>query len=295
MKANLNDLRAFVVVAETGSFTKAASRLRVSTSAVSHLIRNLEDHLKIKLFHRTTRKISLTDAGLQLYRDLAPLFDDIDHKINALSEFRNELKGTLRINGSDYGFLFGVWDKLLAFCRQYPEVNLELTANPRFVDIVAERFDAGLRLGGDVAKDMVAVRVSDDTRTAIVASPAYLTKHGTPQTPDELKQHRCLGLSIPSTGGVYAWECQTPNGECSDHNIDPYMVSNSSRILIQAAIDGLGICSTLHDAVLKEIAAGELVEVLPEYSVAYQGCYLYYPNRHHQTPVFRALVAYLKV
>ena len=162
MQENLNDLRAFVVVARLNSFTKAGAQLGVSASALSHCIKGLEERLQLKLFHRTTRSIATTQAGEQLFQSLAPLLDDINQRVNDLSTFRHTLKGTLRINGNDHVFIHTLWDKIAAFMQQYPEIELELVSEMKFSDIVGERFDAGIRLGDDVEKDMVAVRIAPD-------------------------------------------------------------------------------------------------------------------------------------
>lgn len=295
MQENLNDLRAFLLVAQTGSFTKAAAQIGVSQSALSHTIRGLEERLKIKLFHRTTRSISTTEAGEQLYQRLSPLFDDIDKEINELSAFQNTIKGNLRINATEFVFSYLVWDKLQQFMHQYPEVNLELVAETRFTNIVAERFDAGIRLGGDVEKDMIAVKVADELRICTVASPAYLAQYGTPQTPDELTKHRCLHLRLPTSGGLLDWEFKHPQTEeIIKMKLSSYFISNNNNLLRKAVLSDLGIAWIPYEIVKEDIVAGRLVSLLADWNMHYQGIYLYYPNRHGNSTLFKALVKALK-
>ncbi|WP_018650751.1 LysR family transcriptional regulator [Actinobacillus capsulatus] len=296
MKENLNDLRTFLLVAQTGSFTKAGAMLGVSQSAVSHAMRALEERLKIKLFHRTTRSISTTDAGEQLYQRIAPLLDEINHEINELSEFRHSLKGTLRIHGTElaFGILWGKFDRLL---RENPEIQLELASDIRFTDIVAERFDAGIRLGDDVAKDMIAIKVSDELEMVCVASPTYLAEHGTPQTLDELAHHNCLALRLPTNGGLLEWEFRTFKYKNKTIKIQPSgsVIANSNSVLINACCSSLGIAWQPKMLVEQQLVSGQLCEIFCEYAMRYSPFHLYYPNRRENSALFRVLVEALRV
>lgn len=293
MQENLNDLRAFVLVAQTGSFTKAGALLGVSTSALSHTIKGLEERLKIKLFHRTTRSISTTEAGEMLFHQISPLLDEITLKVNELSVFRNTLKGTLRINSSEHAFIFALWDKFQTFMNLYPEVELELKSDQKFSDIVAERFDAGIRLGGDVEKDMIAVKVADDMHMCVVGSPAYFAKYGTPTQIDELINHKCLRVRLPTSGGIMAWEFRQ-QGKIVKFNPQSHFIASSNRLLAKASLTGNGLVWVPRDSVMDELSQGTLVECLAEFSISYDGYHLYYPNRRQNSPLFKALVDVLK-
>ena len=296
MKENLNDLRAFLMVAQTGSFTKAGAQMGVSASALSHAIRAIEERLQIKLFHRTTRSISLTEAGEQLYAELSPLFEAVDASIDNLGSFRNTLRGSLRINGNQHAFRYVLWHKLERFVRDYPEVQLELSSETRFVDIVAERFDAGIRLGRHVAQDMVAVRISPPLTVRVVGSPDYLARHGTPQTPADLSAHACHSSRLPSSGGVWPWDFRHPeSGETLlFHPQARLLANNSSELLKQIALSGLGLVCVFDDIVRQELDNGELVSVLDDWAMRYDGYYLYYPNRRMNSPLLKALMAALR-
>lgn len=298
---NINELRTFIVVAQQGSFTKAAAKLGVSTSALSHSIRKLEEQLNIKLFNRTTRSIATTEAGEQLFQNLLPLFESIEDNLNALSTFRDTLSGKLRINGNDHAFLCVIWDKLMAFMARYPDVELELTSDLKFVDIVSGRFDAGIRLGHGLQQDMIAVKISDDMQMGVFATPDYLAKHGTPKTLEDLNAHRCISVKIPSMDGVMQWEFM-PKGK--KRKYDPQSVIkwqpkgrlllNNSHLVSRAVVTGQGLAWLSRDWIRGEIERGEVVEVLPEYAVHYDGYHLYYPNRRQNAPLFKALVEALR-
>lgn len=294
MKDNLNDLRAFVAVARSASFTKAGAQLCISQSALSHAIRGLEARLGVQLLRRTTRSIATTEAGELLYRRLAPLFDDISASLAELSAYRGSLKGTLRINGNEHA-LHWLWPKFARFLREFPGVQLDLTAENRFVDIVAGRFDAGIRLGGDLAKDMIAVRISPDLAMCCAASPAYLAGHGTPQSPADLHAHRCLSMRLMTHGGLLDWEFRHP----SDGSIvrvagQGGLISNDGLVLKQAALAGEGIVWMPQDSVADALAQGTLTAVLADWARHYQGYHLYYPNRRAHAPLLQALVSVLR-
>ena len=295
MMENMNELRSFIVVAQTGSFTKAGARLGVSTSALSHSMRKLEEQLKIKLFNRTTRSVSTTEAGEQLFRQLLPLFESIEDNVNALSTFRNTLSGTLRINGADHSFLYAIWDKLLTFMQKYPEVQLELTSDMKLTDIVAGRFDAGIRLGQSIEQDMIAVRISDDMQMALVATPQYLATYGTPQTINDLKQHQCICARMATAEGIFTWEFRAPHSnELIKFTPSGRLIVNNNFLVHKACLSHLGIAWMPKDRMAQELARGDAVEILAHYAISYEGYHLYYPNRRQNLPLFKALVAALK-
>ncbi len=294
MKENLNDLRAFLVVAQAGSFTKAAQQIGVSQSALSHSIRAMEKRLKVKLLLRTTRSVSTTEAGERLFQKLSPLFDDIDHAVDALGEASGEVRGRLRINGTEHAFNVVLRDKIARFLNEYPAVELELIGEARFADIVAERFDAGVRLGDDVQKDMIAVRVSPDVQMCVAASASYLEARGTPKTPFDLMQHQCLNLVL-SSGGNLVWEFLDPlTKKIVKIRPQERFAANASPVLVSAAQAGQGVLWTPKDMVARPLADGSLVEVLADWAMTYTGYHLYYPDRRADSPLFQALVGCLK-
>lgn len=295
MKENLNDLRAFLVVAQQGSFTKAARQMGVSPSALSHSIRGVEERLQVKLFNRTTRSVSTTDAGERLYQRLLPLFDGIDREVDALSEVRDAVRGKVRINGTRHVFDHVLRERIGRFVQTHPEIEVELVGDSRFVDIVADRFDFGIRLGDDVEKDMIAVRVSPDMRMCVVATPAYLTVHGTPQTPADLVHHECIRMLL-ADGSALVWEFADPAQPGRVAKVQPQgrLASNLEGCLRSALQHGQGLLWTPQDTVADLLAAGEVVPVLEDWAISYPGYHLYYPNRHHQSPVFRAVVEALR-
>ncbi|MBN6078129.1 LysR family transcriptional regulator [Aggregatibacter actinomycetemcomitans] len=294
---NINELRTFITAAQEGSFTKAAAKLGVSTSALSHSIRKLEEQLNIKLFNRTTRSIATTEAGEQLFQNLLPLFESIEDNLNALSTFRDTLKGKLRINGNDHVFLFVLWDKLMAFSAQYPEMELELTSDTKFVDIVAGRYDAGIRLGSDVAQDMIAVRLSDKMQMAVVGSPDYFARKGTPKKVEDLSEHDCLLFRLPSTDSIMAWDFRPAKQSSPVMKFHPkgQLCFNNSHLISRAVLAGKGLAWLPIDTVHPYLDSSELVEVLSNVAISYDGYHLYYPNRRQNSPLFKALVAALKI
>ena len=295
MKENLNDLRAFLVVAQQGSFTKAARQMGVSPSALSHSLRGVEERLQVKLFNRTTRSVSTTDAGERLYQRLLPLFDGIDREVDALSEVRDAVRGKVRINGTRHVFDHVLRERIGRFVQTHPEIEVELMGDSRFVDIVADRFDFGIRLGDDVEKDMIAVRVSPDMRMCVVATPAYLTVHGTPQTPADLVHHECIRMLL-ADGSALVWEFADPAQPGRVAKVQPQgrLASNLEGCLRSALQHGQGLLWTPQDTVADLLASGEVVPVLEDWAISYPGYHLYYPNRHHQSPVFRAVVEALR-
>ncbi|MFZ7129654.1 LysR family transcriptional regulator [Avibacterium avium] len=292
---NLNELKYFLIAAQAGSFTKAAAQLGVSTSALSHSIRKLEEQFKLKLFNRTTRSLATTEAGEQLFQQLLPLFAQIDDHINALSQFRHSLSGKLRINGSDHAFTYVLWDKLVHFIQSYPEVELELVSDMKFIDIIAGRFDADIRLGESLEQDMITVRISDDMQMCLAASPQYLAQHGTPQSIEALAQHQCLCVRMPTLDNVMQWEFQRPDSP-NPLRFTPSsrLIVNNNVLVVKACLAHLGIAWIPKDRISAELASGTLVELLPHTAISYDGYYLYYPHRRQHSPLFKALVEVLQ-
>lgn len=298
VKENLNDLRAFLAVAQMGSFTKAAAQLRVSPSALSHSIKGIEERLKIKLFSRTTRSVSTTSAGERLYQELSPLFEQIDNKINGLSELRQTVSGKLRINAANHAIIYALWDKFDAFLKRYPEVELELISDSKFTDIVAERYDAGIRLGESLEKDMIAVRIGDENmKIILVASPEYLAQYGTPKNLEALMAHQCLLVRLPTSGGIMEWEFLDPHAPQKIVSFAPQgrFICSNNFVVRRACLSGHGIAWITVDYVLEDLQQGKLQQILPEWTMNYSGYYLYYPNRRADSPLFQALVKSLRV
>ena len=243
MSENLNDLKAFIVVAQTGSFTKAAGQLGVSQSALSYTLKILEQRLGVKLLNRTTRSVSTTQEGEQLLHDIAPLISGIEQKLYNLNEFRDSPRGRLRINGTELSLNFLLWDKLSKFSHDHPNIQLELTMDYAFTDIVKDRYDIGIRLGENLHKDMISVKVSHELEMMTVAAPTYLQNYATPQTPDDLHQHRCIGLRLPSHERIQAWEFKNIAQDSDVLTISPdcSMVVSHARLQLKAGLDGLGI------------------------------------------------------
>lgn len=297
MSENLDDLKAFIVVAHTGSFTKAAGQLGVSQSALSYTIKMLEQRLGIKLLHRTTRSVSLTQEGEQLLNDIEPLITGIEQKLYNLNEFRNSPQGKLRINGTEYVISFLLWDKLVKFAQDYPDIQLEITTDYAFSDIVKDRYDIGIRLGNKVDKDMIAVQVSDPLQMITVASPDYLKTHGIPKTPDDLYQHRCIGMRLPTHEHIMPWEFKVKANRADMISIRPEfsMVVSHARLKVKAALDGIGITWLPKAMVESELLKGDLVTLLEDWDISYSSYYMYYPSRRESSPLFRLLVEALRL
>jgi len=287
---NFNDLHAFIWVAREGSFTKAAARLGVSQSALSQTLRNLEKRLGIRLLSRTTRSVSTTYAGERLYSKLAPLFEDVSQELENLSELRDKPTGFIRISATEHAVDYILWPKVQAFMLQYPDITIELNADNRLIDLVGERFDAGVRLGEMLAKDMIALPIGPEMEGAIVASPEYLAKHGTPKHPKELMQyHRCINWRLPTSGGLMVWEFEKDGEVC---NIRPNgtLILNTTISALQAAKSGMGICYTLSDLISEQLADGSLVQILRDWCQPFPGYYLYYPSRHQRSQAFSLFI-----
>jgi len=292
-RANVNDLLAFLAVARAQSFTRAAAQLGVSQSALSHTIRGLEERLGLRLLTRTTRSVAPTEAGERLLRNVGPHFDEIDAEIDALSAFREKPSGTIRINSSEHAAETLLWPKLAEFLPHYPDIKVEIWADYTLADIVAERFDAGIRLGEQVAKDMVAVKIGPDERFLVVGAPAYLAGCALPTHPQDLLQHRCMNMRLPTSGGLYAWEFEKDGHELKVR-VDGQLVFNALPPILKAALASFGLAFLPQEMVQPHIAAGRLVTMLEDWTPPFPGYHLYYPSRRQQSPAFALMVEALR-
>jgi DNA-binding transcriptional LysR family regulator len=292
MQQNFNDLLAFVTVAREGSFTRAAAQLGVSQSALSHTIRGLETRLGIRLLTRTTRSVSPTEAGERLLMTVAPRFDEIQAEVAALSDLRDKPAGTIRISAAEHAATHVLWPKLAKFLPDYPDIKVEVTLEFGMVDIVANRYDAGVRLGDQVAKDMIAVRIAPDLRMAVVGTPAYFARHPAPQAPQDLTAHNCINLRLSTHGGLYAWEFEK-DGQKLNVRVQGQLTFNSSGPMLRAALAGFGLACVPEDLVGEHVAAGRLLRVLEDWSPTFPGYHLYYVGRR-SSPALATLVAALR-
>src|SRR4051812_12669916 len=292
-RGNLNDLWAFLAVAQERSFTRAAAKLGVSQSALSHTIRGLEEQLGLRLLTRTTRSVAPTEAGQRLLGAPAPRFEEIATEITAPSELREKPAGTIRITATDYAIETILWPKLTQFLKRYPDVQIELITDYGLTDIVAERFDAGVRIGEQVVKDMIAVRIGPDIRIAVVGSPGYFALSSEPQTPQELVDHNCINLRLPTRGGLYAWEFEKDGREVRVH-VEGQLVFNGTFQMLNAAVAGFGLAYVPEDVAQPHLAAGRLKRVLDDWCPPYAGYHLYYPSRRQQTLAFGLFVEALR-
>lgn len=290
---SMNELSTFAVVARERSFTKAAALLGVSASALSQTIRHLEETLGLRLLTRTTRSVSLTEAGQRLLDTVAPRFDDIHAELVQLSALRDRPAGTVRITASEFAAERVLWPKLVPILRDYPEINLELSIDHGFRDIAADGFDAGVRLGESVDKDMVAVRITPDGRLVAVATPDYFARNPPPQTPKDLTAHHCINLRMVTGGGLYAWEFER-GGEDLRVRVTGQVTFNSVNARLQAVLDGFGIAFLPEAAVKPYLATGELQLALDDWSQPIAGLHLYYPSRRHISPAFRIIIDALR-
>ena len=292
-QTNYNDLLAFVAVAREGSFTKAAARLGVSQSALSQTIRALEARLDLRLLVRTTRSVSPTEDGEHLLRTVAPRFDEIESELAMLSERRLKPAGTIRISAGEHSALTVLQPAIARLLPQYPDINVEVIVENGMTDIVAARYDAGVRLGEQVAKDMIAVPISGDFRMAVVASPAYFASRPPPATPQELTMHNCINMRLPTHGGLYVWEF-AKDGKEVNVRVEGQLVYNNLAMRLHAALAGLGLACIPEDTAAPHLAGGTLVRVLDDWSPPWPGYKLYYPSRRHPTPAFTLLVEALR-
>jgi DNA-binding transcriptional LysR family regulator len=292
-REDLSDLMAFLAVADEKSFTRAAAKLGTSQSALSHTVRRLEAHLGLRLLTRTTRSVAPTEAGERLIQTLRPAFDDIDQKLASLTELRDKPAGLVRLTTSSHAAETVLWPVLSHLLADYPDIKVEMTIDSMFTDIVAERYDAGVRLGESLAKDMIAVPIGPPLRMTVVGSPAYFAKREKPRTPHDLTDHNCINMRMLSMGGLYAWEFEKDGREIRVR-VDGQLVLNDTRMIARAAIDGFGLAFLMDDHVRPHIVAGELVEVLGDWCEPFAGYHLYYPSRRQPTPAFSILVDALR-
>ena len=293
LKDNFNDLLSFMVVARERSFTRAAAQLGVSQSALSHAMRNLEARLEVRLLTRTTRSVAPTEAGEQLFMRLSPHLLEIEQELTALRDTRDRPAGNIRLTAGEHAMSAVLWPVLKPFMAQYPDINVEVTVDDGLTDIVDGRFDAGVRLGEQVAKDMIAIRIAPDMRMAVVGSADYLHRFGVPETPEQLDQHRCINMRLPTRGGLYAWEFERDGRELRVR-VDGQLIPNSLPQRIDAAENGLGLAYVPEDAVQDALAEGRLVRVLEAWCPAFAGYHLYYPSRRQHTSAFSLLIAALR-
>lgn len=293
LKDNFNDLLSFMVVARERSFTRAAAQLGVSQSALSHAMRNLEARLEVRLLTRTTRSVAPTEAGEQLFMRLSPHLLEIEQELTALRDTRNKPAGNIRLTAGEHAMSAVLWPVLKSFMAQYPDINVEVTVDNGLTDIVDGRFDAGVRLGEQVAKDMIAVRIAPDMRMAVVGSADYLHRFGVPETPEQLEQHRCMNMRLPTHGGLYAWEFEQDGREIRVR-VDGQLILNSLPQRIDAALNGLGLAYVPEDAILDALAEGRLVRVLEDWCPVFTGYHLYYPSRRQHTTAFALLIEALR-
>jgi DNA-binding transcriptional LysR family regulator len=276
--SRFDDLAVFAAVVRVGSFTRAASQIGVSQSALSQTIRHLERRLDLKLLNRTTRSVSATEAGERLYRTVEPRFAEIEAELAGLSELRNKPAGTVRITATEHAVHTLVWPRLNPWLTNYPDIRVEVSSDNRFTDIVAERFDIGVRLGADVAKDMIAVRMAPDMRTTTVGSAAYFARYPRPRSPPGLTAHDCIGRRLPTHGGLMGWEFKR-RGKTINVQVSGRLVFNNSSCIVDAALAGHGLAWLPDDLVRDHIDNDRLVSVLDEWAVTYPGYHLYYASR----------------
>ena len=293
-RRNLNDLLAFVTVAREGSFTRAAAALGVTQSALSQTIRAMEERLQIRLLTRTTRSVSSTPAGERLLQAIGNRFDEIEAELDALTELRDKPAGTVRITCGDHVLNSILLPKLGPLLREYPDIKLEFDVNYGFRDIVADRFDAGVRLGKTIDKDMIAVPIGPPMRLAVVASPGYFAAHPIPRTPKDLTAHQCINQRMQSSGGLYVWDFER-RGQQMNVRVDGQLIFNTSQPQIDAAVAGLGITLLPEDELGPYMADGRLVRVLEDWCPKFEGYHLYYPSRRQPSPAFTLVVQALRV
>jgi DNA-binding transcriptional LysR family regulator len=292
-RTDLNDILAFLAVARERSFTRAAAQLGVSQSALSQTVRGLEARLGLRLLTRTTRSVAPTEAGERLLRTVGPAFDQIDAGLTALSELRAKPAGTIRITATENAASAVLLPALARLLPDYPDIRVEIAVDYGLTDIVAERFDAGVRPGETVAKDMIAVRIGPDTRMAVVGAPSYLAKRPRPETPQDLTAHACINLRLPTHGGLYAWEFEKSGRELRVR-VEGQLMFNATALILDAALAGLGLAYLPEEQVRTQLAEGRLVRVLADWCEPFSGYHLYYPSRRQPTPAFALLVDALR-
>ena len=285
----IDDLQAFIAVARDQSFTKAAAKLSVSASALSHSIKGLEKRLGLRLLARTTRNVATTEAGERLMRAVAPLFDQIASEVEALGELRDKPAGTIRVTCTDDSIELCLRPMLATFLKNYPDINLELYVDYGFVNVIEQRFDAGIRLGEAISNDMIAVRIGPDWRLVVVGSPRYFASNPEPITPYDLTNHTCVNIRHRPNGAIYEWEFEK-DGEAFTVKVEGQLIFNSIMHVLNAAVDGIGLAYVPEQLVAPYLADGRLKEVLADWCPTFEGFHLYYPNRRQGSPAFAAFI-----
>ena len=291
--AVFDDLASFAVVARERSFTKAAAKLGISQSALSQTIRNLERRLGLALLTRTTRSVAPTQAGERILRTVAPRFEEIETVLASLYALREHPAGTLRITAGEHPALTVLQPALATLLPRYPDIKVEIIVDYGLTDIVAGGYDAGVRLGEQVAKDMIAVRIGPDLRMAVVGSPSYFERHPVPRTPQDLTTHNCINSRLPTRGGLFPWDLERDGREVNVR-VEGQLIFNNSALRLSSALDGLGLAYMPEDQAMPHIASGRLVRVLKEWCPPFPGYRLYYPSRTHASPAFALLVDTLR-
>ncbi|XTZ39888.1 LysR family transcriptional regulator [Salmonella enterica] len=293
LKENFNELQIFLVVARERSFTRAAGKLGVSQSALSHAVKALEERLNMRLLTRTTRSVAPTEAGERIMACLEPRLADLEQELEALIQLNGTASGNIRLSAGEHAARSLVWPKLKPFLKEYPQINVELIVDNGFVDIVEGRFDAGVRLGESVDKDMVAVRIGPDMRMAVVGAPAYFAANAIPETPHELQNHRCINMRLPTAGGLYHWEFEKA-GKSLRVKVEGQLTLNQLSERIDAVLSGFGIACVPEDTVQELVKSGSLIQILQEWCPSFPGYYLYYPSRKQHPPAFALLIDALR-
>jgi len=290
---SLNDLAAFMVVAEERNFTRAAKRLGVSQSALSQTVRVLESRLGLRLLTRTTRSVVPTEAGERLLRSIGPRIEEIQRELMVLSELREKPSGVVRLTATEYAAESILWPAVSKLVEEYPDIKVEIITDYGLTDIVRDRFDAGVRPGETIAKDMIAVRIGPRMRMAVAGSPDYFDRRSAPMTPQELTGHSCINLRLSSHGGLYAWEFEKGGRELNVR-VDGQLVFNTGRLILTAALDGRGLAYLPEGQFAPYFEDGRLVRVLADWCEPFSGYHLYYPSRRQPTPAFALLVEALR-
>ena len=292
-RTDLNDITAFLAIAREGSFTRAAAKLSVSPSALSQTIRNLEARMGLRLLTRTTRSIAPTEAGERLIQTIGPRLEEVEAELAALTALRDKPAGTVRISAGEHPADLILWPAIQKLLPQYPDIAVEVIVDNSQTYIVAERLDAGVRLGEQVAKDMVAVRIGPDIRMAVVGAPDYFTGRKRPRTPQDLTEHSCINLRLPTAGGLYAWEFAKGDRELRVR-VEGQLVFNTATLAVKAALAGAGLAFVPEERVREHVSKGRLIQVLADWCPPFPGFHLYYPSRRQPTPAFAVLVNALR-
>jgi DNA-binding transcriptional LysR family regulator len=293
LNESFDDLASFAVVAKERSFTRAAAKIGISQSALSQTIRNLEKRLGLRLLTRTTRNVAPTEAGERLLRTVSPRFEEIESALASLSELRDKPAGTIRITSGEHAAMSLLQPTLAKILPQYPEIKVEISVDYGLTDIAAEGFDAGVRLGEQVAKDMIAVRVGPDIRMAVVGSPAYFKQRALPKKPQDLTAHNCINIRLPTYGGLFPWDLEKKGRELKVR-VEGQLIFNNMGLRLASTLQGLGLAYMPEDQALPYIANGRLIRVLEDWCPPFPGYHLYYPSRRHSSPAFALLVDALR-